>query len=433
MLDTIKSRYKVTKSPEQASYEQQIGLKQNEEYRKMVEKTFLQIVNLFIGKYKGVSIEPPRGREKSYKSLKGKIDKLEIERLCKLYAIEGISKEDKKRLCNLVISHIEPNGDKEKTAEIQKEIEDIFYGEINSFEQVEKLISKKQLSDNMKTACLRVSKIRLENGESLKNEKILNDIENNFGQEAAARENKEEKDLLHWECVEEVKNSKSIEKLHRPMEYLKAKDLRAFKIVIANVPDDAKTENGQLQKIIEERKNAPEDEIKKYNAKCCIELEKDFAQYLLKNTEILQKMGIQILNEGYKRKNKANGYIADHIKFSYIEHPEYTFELQLRSLYIEELSRANGPAAHDKRSGKARIFPNTENSEEFIKQLKQSVPDYTILERAENGYKIKNCTLMENMLEYYLGYIDTNSPEYQTGVKHVRKYMEENKLNKELK
>ena len=139
MLDTIKSRYKVTKSPEQASYEQQIGLKQNEEYRKMVEKTFLQIVNLFIGKYKGVSIEPPRGREKSYKSLKGKIDKLEIERLCKLYAIEGISKEDKKRLCNLVISHIEPNGDKEKTAEIQKEIEDIFYGEINSFEQVEKL------------------------------------------------------------------------------------------------------------------------------------------------------------------------------------------------------------------------------------------------------------------------------------------------------
>ena len=40
---------------------------------------------------------------------------------------------------------------------------------------------------------------------------------------------------------------------------------------------------------------------------------------------------------------------------------------------------------------------------------------------------------MENMLEYYLGYIDTNSPEYQKGVKHVRKYMEENKLNKELK
>jgi len=36
MLDTIKSRYKVTKSPEQASYEQQIGLKQNEEYRKIL-------------------------------------------------------------------------------------------------------------------------------------------------------------------------------------------------------------------------------------------------------------------------------------------------------------------------------------------------------------------------------------------------------------
>ena len=104
---------------------------------------------------------------------------------------------------------------------------------------------------------------------------------------------------------------------------------------------------------------------------CCIELEKDFANYLLNSPELLKQMNIEIPNDGYKRKNKENGYIADHIKFHYIDHPEYTFELQLRSIYREELSRANGPAAHNKRSGKERIFPSVENKEEFLKELKE--------------------------------------------------------------
>ena len=428
MIDTIKSRYKVDKSPEQISYEQQVGLKHNEEYKQRVEQTFLQIVNLFIDRYQGVSIEPPRGREKSLRSLKGKIDKLEIERLCKLYAIEGITLEEKQRLCNLIISKIDKNCEVDRSQKIQEGINNLFYGKINSFEQIQDLVKEKQLSDNMKTACLRVAKIRLQNGELKRNEEIINSIEEQYGKEAVIREKKAEKNLLHWECIEKMQEDKTMqEKLHTPTEYLKAKDLRAFKIVIANVPDELKTENKRIQRVIEKRKKASTKELKKYNDMCCIEVEKDFANYLLSNPQILQDLNVEIPKDGYKRKDKENGYIADHIKFHYIDHPEYTFELQLRSLYREELSRANGPAAHDKRSGKGRIFPSTENEQEFIQELKEMVPNYTILECNGNRYNIKRCNLMENMLEYYLGYIKLDSKEYQKAMEYVKENMEKEK------
>ena len=146
----------------------------------------------------------------------------------------------------------------------------------------------------------------------------------------------------------------------------------------------------------------------------------------MKNKKLLEKMNIRILPAGYKQKTKRNGYIADHLKFCYIDHPEYTFELQLRSIYREELSRANGPAAHDKRSGKKRIFPNTENKEVFMKQLKYMTPKYTILKNDSKGkYKIERCSLLENMLEYYLGYIDLKSDEYKKAIQYLTEYEKE--------
>lgn len=421
MLSEIKSCYKVNKSPEQISYEQQLGLKHNEEYKKRVEETFIQIVNLFVNRYQGVSIEPPRGREKSTRSLKGKINKLEIERLCKLYAIEGISLEDKQRLFELIINKISQCKEKDETKEIQEEINNLFFGNIECFKQIEDLINKKQLGDNEKTACLRIAKTRLQNGEIERNEEIINKIEQQYGQEAAKREKKVEKNLLHWECIEEAQKDEKIqEKLHYPIEYLKAKDLRAFKIVIANVPDELETDNVRIKRIIQRRSEARPEERKKYNDLCCIELEKDFANYLLSNKELLKSLNIEIPTDGYKRKDKANGYIADHIKFDYIDHPEYVFELQLRSIYREELSRANGSAAHNKRSGKERIFPSTENKQEFLKELKEIVPNYTILKNnGQKGYNIKRCNLMENMIEYYLGYIKLTSDEYKKTIEYI--------------
>lgn len=68
MLNNIRERYKVSKTPTEQSYEQQLGLKNNKEYETRVNNTMLQIVNIFINRYKGVSIEPPR-EEKNLKKV----------------------------------------------------------------------------------------------------------------------------------------------------------------------------------------------------------------------------------------------------------------------------------------------------------------------------------------------------------------------------
>ena len=65
------------------AYEKHSTLRENSEYEEKVDNAFLQILNIFAKKYKGVSIDLPIGRLKSKKSIKEKLEKMEIERLCK--------------------------------------------------------------------------------------------------------------------------------------------------------------------------------------------------------------------------------------------------------------------------------------------------------------------------------------------------------------
>lgn len=346
-----------------------------------------------------------------------------MERLCKLYAIEDISKDEKQKLYNLIVEKIESNTETE-VQEIQARINEVFNGNLENLGNLEKLVQEEGLNDNCKTACLRVFKTRAEK-EILNQEKrneITKKLEAEYGEEATKKYKDSSKNLLHWECIEQVRDNKQeIAKLHNPMEYLKAKDLRAFKIVIAHVPDDIKTENENLKMLIEKRKNASGKEVLKYNDLCCIELEREFGEFLATNEEVLERLNVNVLPNGYKHRTKDNGYIADHIKFGYRDHPEYTFELQLRSIYREMISRANGSAAHDKRSGKKRIFPDTSNNKQFMAELNNMVPQYTVLKNGEKGYYAEKCSILESMLEYYLGYIDTNSQEYKKALEYLSK------------
>ena len=350
-------QYKVEKNNIEKAYEYQLALKHNPEYEQRVNNTFLSIVNLLKTKYPDIKLEPPRGREKSYNSIKNKIIKLEIERLCKLYAIEGISQDEEKNLYQLIINSIDP-----KT---QGEVKQLLSTEIKDLDLLNSIMKKKDFPDHIKTAILRITKVRIERGNLENKEELENQIEEKYG-ETAVKKSKQLKDnLLHWECIEEMQK-KGTEKLHCPFEYLHIKDLRGIKIIIADVPDNIQPNGEELKQLIAQRKNASKEEITKYNDLCCIALTKEFAYELMENEEWLEQLNIMVLPEGYKHKEKQNGYIAEHIKFCYRDHPEYTFELQLRSMYREDLSRANGAAAHDKRSGKKRIFPSTENKQQFM-------------------------------------------------------------------
>ena len=417
MINDIREKYKINKSETEKSYEYHLGLKNNKEYEERVDNTFLQIVNLFCNRYKGVSLDYPRGREKSKKSLKNKIDRLEIERLCTIYAINNLTDEEKENLYKLLI-------DKTSKVELFPKINKIIFGKLSDLKYIEDIMKEKNLSENIKRALLRITKTRIEkekNDEIIKS-KYIRRIDEKYGEEAARKSGKLEKNIAHFENIEKARNNSEImNKLYNPQEYLKIKDLRGFKIVISNVPSNIKTDNEKIKELIKKRENEDKKNKNHFDDLCCIEIEKDFANYLQNNIELLNEMNLRLV--GRKEKDKQNGYIADHLKFCYLDHDEYNFELQIRSIYTEERSRLNGTAAHDRRAGKKRIFPSTNNKEEFIKQLDYSTPKYTLLEKKDNKYSIKKCNLKESMMEYYLGYINLDSKTN----KKVQEYLSDEK------
>lgn len=408
MLNSLQEKYKVKKSNIEESYVYQLGLKNNEEYQKKVDSTFLELANIFNGMYPNVKIESPKGREKSNQSLKNKIEKLEIERLCKLYAIGEISKEEKQSLYSLIINKVK----KAKTDVAYR----IILEEIENLKDIDTIMQEKEIDEHIKTALLRVAmaKLKIENKKELQFE-----IDRKYGEIAAKETGQLKNNLLKWDYIENM-NEDTKKKLHYPFEYLRVKDLLGFKFVIREVPDDIQTDNEKLQELITRRKKASENEKTKYDELCCIELTKDFVNKLINNEKLLEKLNIKVLTNGYKHKEKQNGYIAEHIRFCYIDHPEYIFELQLRSTYCEDISKANGEAAHDRRSGKKRVLPSLENRDTFIENLKNVLPKYRILNFENDEFKLHKCTLAENMLGYFSGYIKIDSKEYKKVMEYIQ-------------
>lgn len=420
MINNLRQKYKVEKSNVEKAFEYQLALKENKEYEERVDNTFLQIVTFFVKTNPNVKIAPPQGREKSKKSLKKKIENLEIERLCKLYVIEGLTEGEKIELFSMILKNTQGR----KKAEIKV----VALKEIQDLKAIEKIIEDEEIEEKTKTALLRIIKTRIEEQNRPNKQELLEELEYRYGETAAIRTNKLANNLLKWDSIEkECKNDEaSLDKLHEPFEYLTTKDLRGFEIIIADVPKDIETQNEELKHLLQERENVDESQKTIYNDKCCTTLANDFANRLMKNEELLQELNIRILPNGYKHKEKQNGYLAEHIKFCYIDHPEYTFEFQIRSMYREDLTRANGIAAHDKRSGKKRIFPSVGNKEKFIQELEDTIPKYRILTNRKGTYELQKCPMTHNMLEYFLGFIKLDSKEY----KKALQYLQEENLSK---
>ena len=410
MTIDFREKYKVQKSNVEKSYEYQLGLKSNVEYEGRVDNTFIQIITLFKSMYPNVSIETPVGREKSNKSLLTKIENLEIERLCKLYAIEGLSEKEKEELYKAILKSID-----DKKEEI---IGQICYGKIENIEFLSEIIENDQVPEKTKTGLLRIVKTRLlEQEQTEHNIMLQKELDEKYGKIATERTGKLKHNLLKWETIENITQS-DIEKIHNPFEYLKVKDLMGFKLVIGDVPEYVKTGSEKLKTLLKAKEAAPIEKKSEINDLCALELAKEFAFFLMNNEEILEKMNIRVIPNGYKHKEKQNGYMAEHIKFCYIDNPEYTFEFQIHSAYREELSMANGPADHSRRSGKKRIFPKTLNREDFRKAMEERVPRSRILKIANGRFQLHICSKKENLLNYYMGY-DIPKEEIERGLEFL--------------
>lgn len=377
MDNKFKQVLKVQKSPIELSDEIQFGLANNEEYDKITDELCMAIYNYFLACNPNVSIENPRKRIKSPKSIHEKSKSRELERLSKLYILEGLQEDEIEELYEIIKGRIQEK-EQINENEILNNIRDLLQKDIQELEIKTFLdnIMVDQISDNTKKALLRILKAKIEKSDMKDKKKILNELDEKYGKKAAEKSGKTEDNKIQYESVDAIKKDKDrIQLLHDKIGYLKSEDLIGTKIVIS----DKKYNDGEMKIIA-----------------------KKFINKLIKDRKFLQEIGIEVIPFSLKHKNKTNGYEADHVKFRVKDKPEYTLEFQIKSEYVENLSRGKGEASHENRPGKERILPDLTNKEMFKKQVEYSVPRYTLFLQ-ENGRftKVRKCTTRENVIGYY--------------------------------
>lgn len=422
MGTNLRESYKVTQSAVEKSYNHQIGLKNNSEYEHWADEVGKELVKYFYSQYPGVKIEIPKMREKSKKSILGKIKNLEIERLSKLYAVEGISEEEKDEFYYLIEERIHEN-DELDINDTLNVIKEIIYAKFNpnSIHNIEETIMVDGISKSTKTALLRIlmSKI-INSGETYEYKKdIIKYFNCEYGRTAAERSGLEENDIIRYQSIVNIRKDESkIQRLRDANSFLKANDLRGMKIIVSSIPDDIDTKNEELINIIGKRKRSEENKTRQqYTHLGVVEIGKEFFAKLEDNSELLEKLHMQVIPSSSRHKKKGNGYEAEHIKFINTDNPEFTLELQFKSEYVENMCRGEGEASHQHRPGKERILPHAENDKELIEKLRYMTPRYKTFPSVGSEIQIQRYSILQNVISYFQGQIVPGSEEYEEAIR----------------
>lgn len=422
MGSNLRKDYKIEQTAVQKSFNHQIGLKNNSEYEHWADEAGKELLRYFYSQYPGVKIEIPKMREKSKRSLLGKIKNLEIERLSKLYAIEGISQEEKDEFYSLIEERIYENDDLDIDDTLNV-IKEVIYGEFNpdNIHNIEETIMVDGISKSTKTALLRIlmSKIINSNETYEYKKDIIKYFNCEYGKTAAERSGLEENDIIKYQSIINIRKDKhKIERLRDANSFLKANDLRGMKIIVSAIPDDIDTKNEELRNIIEKRKNNEDNETKQqYTHLGVVEIGKEFFAKLEGNTELLEKLHMKVIPCSSRHKKKGNGYEAEHIKFINTDNPEFTLELQFKSEYVENMCRGEGEASHEHRPGKARILPHAKNDRELIEKLRYMTPKYKTFPKVGNEIQIQEYSMLKNVMAYFQGQIAPGSEEYEEAIR----------------
>ena len=153
-----------------------------------------------------------------------------------------------------------------------------------------------------------------------------------------------------------------------------------------------------------------------YNDSSCIAIEKDFADFIEANEELLQEMNLKLIAR--KEKDKQNGYKADHLKFCCLDNEQYTFEIQIRSMYRDDMARGDGPAGHKNR--KKRNSLDTSSKMSFAKQTGDEAPHYSKYPTTNGTFTKVDCTKMEDIMVFYFDSIDINSKEFKKAIEYSK-------------
>lgn len=217
MDNNLRKNYRIKQTSVEKSFNHQIGLKNNKEYEHWADEVGKELVKYFYSQYPGVKIEIPKMREKSQRSLLGKVKNLEIERLSKLYAIEGISQEEKEELYSLIEERIYENDDLDIDDTLTV-IREIIYGEFNphNLDSIEQTIMVDGISKSTKTALLRILMSKIINSNETYDYKkhIIKYFNCEYGKTAAKRSGLEEKDIIKYQSIINLrKDEHKIERL----------------------------------------------------------------------------------------------------------------------------------------------------------------------------------------------------------------------------
>ncbi len=414
-MSNIREEYKIQKSTIQESYDRQMILKLNKEYEQNVNDAYIAIVEYFKQLYPQIQIKTPKAREKSPKSIYGKIKNLQIERISKLFVLGEIQDTEKEELFELLKERVEER--QELTNDVTKQIKQLLYEnieDINTNQFLENVVETR-LSSSTKTALLRILKYKVEESNLKDKLIILQQLEKQYGETKALQTGIPEYNLLKNESIQRLKqDEEKRNELKDTQEFLRAKDLRGMEIIIDNIPEDFQTDNLILKKLVEQRNQETDNAKKqKYDKECMIELSKEFVDKLSENTNILNKMNADVIKYSKKHKNKTNGYIADHIKFYIKERKEQSFELQVKSVYVQELATGEGSAAHTKRPGKNRVLPAITYGINFIKELQYVLPKFSYIIEKNGVTTVRKCTLLENTMNFFQKQLNPETKEYE--------------------
>lgn len=408
-------QYKVEIDPIKESYQNQLGLKENVEYETWADEAAIGIIEYFLTQYKGAKIEIPKLREKSPKSLLGKIKNLQIERLSKLYAIEGISDQDKQCLFSLIQERIYENEELDSTS-ILDAVKQLLYHDIEeiSIQEFEKKVMIEGISSSTKTAVLRILVSKIEKSNLPDKKQKLQVLDETYGDKAQEKTGLIEKNIIRYDSIRKIRNNEvAIARLKDEKVFLKANDLRGMKIIVVDLPDDFATENEKIKHILQIRGQEKNSQRKMlYTHYAIAELGKEFYRNLANNQELLQKLNMKVIPDSSKHKKKSNGYEAEHIKFLNGSNPEYTLEVQYKSEYVENICKGEGIASHENRPGKKRVLPHAKSRKELMKKLTFMVPKYKTLKKDKEGIKVEKYNLLQSTMAYFQCHIDPQSEEY---------------------
>ena len=162
MDNKFKQALKVQKSPIEISDEIQMGLANNEEYDKLTDELCMAIYNYFLSCNPNVSIEIPKKRIKSPKSIHEKSKSRELERLSKLYIIEGLEKDEIEELYEIIKNRIQEK-EQINEDEILENVSTLLKQGIEELD-IEVFLNNimvEQISDNTKKALLRILKSKI--------------------------------------------------------------------------------------------------------------------------------------------------------------------------------------------------------------------------------------------------------------------------------